>query len=163
ETAADRIGELVDLDEVLRRRIHRRADLRPLHRAADDGEGPAAIDDRLDANRLIDLRSRYQWSGGRRGLGRHVPPAEQGRPRDSIAHQEQLARGETFGHLSSFRGASPLDLPHTLSREPLRRLAPFAWLASLRSLASSIASPCLAVAVAYFIQLRSQALRSRGS
>src|SRR5918996_1571240 len=35
------------------------------------------------------------------------------------------------------RGASPLDLPYTLSRSPLRRLAPFAWLASLRSLASS--------------------------
>src|SRR3954469_456154 len=25
------------------------------------------------------------------------------------------------------RGASPLGLPHPLSREPLRRLAPFAW------------------------------------
>src|SRR5205823_569199 len=32
-------------------------------------------------------------------------------------------------------GASPLGLPYTLTREPLRRLAPFAWLASLRSLA----------------------------
>ena len=45
---------------------------------------------------------------------------------------------------SSTRGASPLGLPHTLSREPLRRLAPFAWLASLHSLASSferLASP----------------------
>ena len=46
----------------------------------------------------------------------------------------------------SLRGASPLGLPHTLSREPLRRLAPFAWLASLRSLASFFAPPCLAVA-----------------
>ena len=33
--------------------------------------------------------------------------------------------------LSLGRGASPLGLPSTLSREPLRRLAPFAWLASL--------------------------------
>src|SRR6187200_1507550 len=49
-----------------------------------------------------------------------------------------------------YRGASPLELPYTLSREPLRRLAPFAWLASLRSLASSVATPCLAVAIAYF-------------
>ena len=32
------------------------------------------------------------------------------------------------------RGASPLELPDTLSREPRRRLAPFAWLAPLRSL-----------------------------
>ena len=40
------------------------------------------------------------------------------------------------------RGASPLELPYTLSRSPLRRLAPFAWLASLRSLASFSAAPC---------------------
>src|SRR5215510_10745351 len=40
---------------------------------------------------------------------------------------------------SSFiRGASPLGLPYTRSRAPLRRRAPFAWLASLRSLASSL-------------------------
>src|SRR3954471_20533852 len=39
--------------------------------------------------------------------------------------------------IDSPRGASPLGLPYTLSREPLRRLAPFAWLASLRSLAAS--------------------------
>jgi hypothetical protein len=37
----------------------------------------------------------------------------------------------------SLRGASPLRTPHTLSREPRRRLAPFAWLASPRSLAST--------------------------
>ena len=36
---------------------------------------------------------------------------------------------------SFIRGASPLGLPYTLSRSPLRRLAPFASLASLRSLA----------------------------
>src|SRR5215471_12085457 len=33
------------------------------------------------------------------------------------------------------RGASPLGLPDCLSRSPLRRLAPFGRLASLRSLA----------------------------
>jgi len=32
-------------------------------------------------------------------------------------------------HASLIRGASPLGLPHTLSRAPLRRRAPFAWLA----------------------------------
>ena len=32
-------------------------------------------------------------------------------------------------HLDLFRGASPLGLPYTLSRAPLRRRAPFAWLA----------------------------------
>src|SRR5690349_20731845 len=37
------------------------------------------------------------------------------------------------------RGAAPLGLPRTLSREPLRRLAPFPWLASLRSLATFFA------------------------
>ena len=33
------------------------------------------------------------------------------------------------------RGALPLGLPYSLTRSPLRRLAPFVWLASLRSLA----------------------------
>jgi hypothetical protein len=42
------------------------------------------------------------------------------------------------------RGASPLELPDTLSREPRRRLAPFAWLAPLRALASSVLTSCLA-------------------
>ena len=90
ETAADRVRELVDLNEVFRCGIHRRADFRPLHRSADDGESPAAIDDRLDAKRLIDLRSSHQWSGSRRGLERRVKPAEQGRHRKGIAHQEQF-------------------------------------------------------------------------
>src|SRR6185503_18205173 len=39
-------------------------------------------------------------------------------------------------HLSyASRGASPLGLPYTLSRAPLRRRAPFAWLTRCRSLA----------------------------
>jgi len=42
-------------------------------------------------------------------------------------------------HPLLFRGASPLGLPYRRSREPLRRLAPIAWLAALRSLASSVA------------------------
>ena len=36
------------------------------------------------------------------------------------------------------RGASPLGLPYALSRSALRRLAPFAWLRSLSSLAQPI-------------------------
>jgi hypothetical protein len=36
---------------------------------------------------------------------------------------------------SLIRGASPLGLPDTLSRAPLRRRAPFAWLTRCRSLA----------------------------
>jgi len=35
------------------------------------------------------------------------------------------------------RGASPLALPHTLSRAPLRRRAPFAWLTRCRSFAEA--------------------------
>src|SRR6185436_12333963 len=40
------------------------------------------------------------------------------------------------------RGFTPRT-PNPLSREPLRRLAPFAWLASLRSLAASFAAATL--------------------
>src|SRR5256885_1783110 len=38
-----------------------------------------------------------------------------------------IARRESFILIN--RGASPLGLPYTLSRAPLRRRAPFAWLA----------------------------------
>ncbi len=55
--------------------------------------------------------------------------------------------GDRSRGVNHSEGLSPLGLPHTLSREPLRRLAPFAWLASLRSLPSSFATPFLAVAV----------------
>jgi hypothetical protein len=47
---------------------------------------------------------------------------------------------------SSFiRGASPLGLPYTRSRSPLRRLAPFAWLIRWRSFASRRAAGGLLV------------------
>jgi len=38
-------------------------------------------------------------------------------------------------HLLTIRGASPLGLPYTRSRAPLRRRAPFAWLTRYRSFA----------------------------
>ena len=52
-----------------------------------------------------------------------------------VAERVGKSDQQIISHLR--RGASPLGLPCTLSREPLRRLAPFAWLASLRLLASS--------------------------
>src|SRR5262249_10192870 len=56
---------------------------------------------------------------------------------------EQRRRRSTQCHERSFliRGASPLGLPYTRPRSPLRRLAPVAWLASLRSRASCLATP----------------------
>src|SRR5580765_2421295 len=65
-----------------------------------------------------------------------------------VSSVRQTMREGYFESLMAYllREALPLGLPHTLSREPLRRLAPFAWLASLRSLASSVAPRCLAVA-----------------
>src|SRR4051812_41534654 len=44
-----------------------------------------------------------------------------------------VARFAALARVFLARGASPLELPYTVSREPLRRLAPFPWLASLRS------------------------------
>src|SRR5262245_35942668 len=51
---------------------------------------------------------------------------------------QAAGRGGNRGaaNLIPFRGAAPLRLPYALSREPLRRLSPFALLAWLRSLAS---------------------------
>src|SRR5262249_56234649 len=42
---------------------------------------------------------------------------------------------------SLIRGASPLGLPDTLSRSPLRRLAPFAWLARTARSPSDLDEP----------------------
>src|SRR5688500_17480780 len=49
--------------------------------------------------------------------------------RESNPQPPVLETGALPIELLSFlnRGASPLGLPYTLSREPLRRLAPFAW------------------------------------
>src|SRR6476660_4075550 len=43
--------------------------------------------------------------------------------------REPVARLKTAHHTGLIRGASPLGLPYTRSRAPLRRRAPFAWLA----------------------------------
>ena len=50
-------------------------------------------------------------------------------------HEERVIEAGISSHVV-IRGASPLGLPCTLSRSPLRRLAPFAWVASRRSLPS---------------------------
>src|SRR6476646_6093629 len=53
------------------------------------------------------------------------------------------ARVARVDHFMLIRGASPLGLPHTLSRAPLRRRAPFAWLArDARSHAARSAGGC---------------------
>jgi hypothetical protein len=49
---------------------------------------------------------------------------------------ELVEIGGTLRLWPGIRGASPLGLPYTLSRSPLRRLAPFAWLIRWRSFAS---------------------------
>src|SRR6187200_2236629 len=51
------------------------------------------------------------------------------------------------------RGASPLGLPHTLSRAPLRRRAPFAWLAR------ALARDHLAHKIAFNPRLRQGSVR----
>src|SRR3954471_1853231 len=69
-------------------------------------------------------------------------------PTRSLASRFVFTRGASPLGLPSTRSREPLRLyprgipppaPPTPSREPLRRLAPIAWLASLRSLASSLA------------------------
>src|SRR2546428_2548484 len=65
-----------------------------------------------------------------------MPPARSGATISNGPSRVPDARGTGMAYSSSLvRGASPLGLPDTLSRAPLRRRAPFAWLASLRSLA----------------------------
>src|SRR5947207_246241 len=64
-------------------------------------------------------------------LSRAASPARSVRVARSRAHsrsrQTPLSRCPSLSFLT--RGASPLGLPHTRSHAPLRRRAPFAWLA----------------------------------
>ena len=62
--------QLVQHDMMLPAGIHRGADLRQFERAADDRQRPAAVDQRADADGLVDLRPELKFSGGdRRGGG----------------------------------------------------------------------------------------------
>src|SRR5204863_1873529 len=74
-----------------------------------------------------------------RSLARRFAGAR--RSRGSLAALARFASSGLHFFTSLIRGASPLGLPCTLSRAPLRRRAPFAWLArcarSLRVFRSS--------------------------
>ena len=65
----------------------------------------------------------------------NVPIAPSGSRRKILVSSQVSFQNPAF---NLFRGASPLGLPYTLSRAPLRRRAPIAWLARFRSLASFI-------------------------
>src|SRR4051812_12019774 len=75
-------------------------------------------------------------------------PAHLSRRRDALA----VSR---VRHLL-LRGASPLGLPHTLSREPVRRLAPVAWASAFAR--SATARPCRSLGVGGHSHARSPAL-----
>ena len=55
EPRADRLGQLVEVHVLLSGRIHRRPHLRQHRRSADDGEGPASVDQRPHADGLVDV------------------------------------------------------------------------------------------------------------
>ena len=96
EPLADGVGQFVYLHVVPRRRIHRGTDLGTLHGSADDCKRPAAVDDRFNADRLVDLRSGLERTDRGRPLcvgfydaqedrhGEHVPDLEQLTPRDTV-------------------------------------------------------------------------------
>src|SRR6266851_1300857 len=62
-------------------------------------------------------------------------------PAGSWPDRAAAPRDRVRGSFSN-RGASPLGLPYTLIRSPLRRLAPFAWLTRWRSFALAHSACC---------------------
>ncbi len=112
EPRAHRFRELVEMHVLLSRLVHRHADLRQHRRAADDRECAARVDERADADRLIDVRpepervracrpgGRRRGGGLRRGFqetresqhaAQHSPTAEQlTASDDGIAHRAIL-------------------------------------------------------------------------
>src|SRR5712691_530696 len=66
-----------------------------------------------------------------------MPPAPSGATISYGPSRVPDARGTGMAYYSNLiRGASPLGLPDTRPRAPLRRRAPVAWLARYRSLAT---------------------------
>jgi len=70
--------------------IHRRAHRGEFDGSTDDRERAPAVDHRLDADRLVDLRSGYQWTG-RGGRGQRRRGSEQHWQRERVAHLKQLS------------------------------------------------------------------------
>jgi hypothetical protein len=68
----DALGQLVEVDVVPGRGLHGLAHLGEHERAAEDGVGPAGVDDRAHADRLVDARTDLEAGGRtrRRGHGR---------------------------------------------------------------------------------------------
>ena len=81
----------------LRGRIHRGPDLGPLHGSADDRERAAAIDDRFDADRLVDLR----------------PGLERARRRSASAPPPSIGAASTFPIWNSSRRARSTGIAST--------------------------------------------------
>src|SRR5580765_3395210 len=72
-----------------------------------------------------------------RSLARRCAGALRSRGSLAAARSRTPSAGSRPPH-SLIRGASPLGLPDTLSRAPLRRRAPFAWLTRGRSFADTV-------------------------
>src|SRR5260221_5203846 len=99
------------------------------------GASPLGLPDTLSRAPLR-RRAPFAWLARCRSLarlGRAVHAMASGPTQVASAFRRNYCRPRN-------RGASPLGLPDTLSRAPLRRRAPFAWLARCRSLALLLAA-----------------------
>src|SRR5262245_1967208 len=74
------------------------------------------------APRIAHVKRQESERDGRVPAGEGLGPALRIR-------SDRIAGAILLDSLNSIRGASPLGLPYTLSRAPLRRRAPFTWLA----------------------------------
>ena len=94
EALADALHQLVDLDVLAGGGFLGGADLGQLERAADDGEGAAAVDERAHADGAVDVGTDAQGAGvGGGGAGGGAKESGEG---GEAAPSEQLAAGEGF-------------------------------------------------------------------
>ena len=106
---ADRVHQLVELDVLLIRGALRRAHFRQLRRAADDRERAPAVDQRPNADRLVDVRSvAAADSGSLAAAADTVRSAGQ-----DASRPEHVPRPETLtpiaGHLSPHENRAEED------------------------------------------------------
>jgi hypothetical protein len=170
QPAADRLGQLVEVDVLPRRQVHRRAHFGQHQRPAEHGVGAARVDERPDPNPPIDV---VVGSGaGRRGRGsvsgHRQHRRERGQPADVASAAEQIATADRLIHGSTFPsgdGLPPIPTCRVSCRYSAASSADARGMtrrvASMRTVRRMVTSESLRIRIASFDHQQPASARAR--
>ena len=126
---ADAIHQFVEHHVMLATGIHGRAHFRQFERAANDGQGAAAIDQRTHADRLVDIRAEAKFAGhcGRSRRRADANPEERlgGGEHSTAAEQVAAAeRSSSRNRTSSTSWVKGIGLPDNTASPRGRGMTP---------------------------------------